>query len=169
MNTLCLLFITSLQQPIYVPDHVKNLVQSRITHQWTQTHSDTKIYFDKSPSKCAHKGNYFFSADSIVMNAQNPFWSGRLELGTSELIEGQKIQFPLNPMEIAVAKEEFDKAKRNTDTFDWNWKKIAIGVVGASLVSIGAYHGYKSLKKNSGGSPSPARHTPAATTTVIQP
>jgi hypothetical protein len=150
---ICLSFVHALQGgAAHIPEHVDQLVKSRLLQQLKNTRPSVDFRFDET--FCPEKVTYYFSGDSLVTTSESPLWTKRFEFNLTEILDGRKMDFPFlasTPEEVEAEKNlaasalAFEKPEREKKWIPW-----VLGSVGLALAAFLISKESASGKANSG-------------------
>lgn len=104
---LCLSFIQIGGPSFYAPQSVIHLAKNQISEQLQKDYGIEGVF---DSDRCADTTNYELFADGIRLNASPTAWSANTFLNYQDLLEGQKINFPIRE----EFKNKFLAEKTNT-------------------------------------------------------
>jgi len=146
MNALlCLCIIQSFTgHNAHIPEQVDELVKARVVQQIKARRPDLEVTF--GVSTCPTRVNYFYTADSLILESKNELWNGRSAISLTDLIDGKSVE--LHPLQTladlnssmkaeAFAAGSSLKNKESAPRRRWlPWAAITLGaVIVGALVS----------------------------------
>ncbi len=92
MKITCISFILAAQlNQNTPPNHVQEIVQSRIKVQFENSNPDLDLKWNDH--SCVYQGSYFYSEDAVELRADHAYWVGQAQYDLSILLDGRKISF----------------------------------------------------------------------------
>ncbi len=151
----------------HIPLHVQELSKARIKHQFeTQLSSKSQVVrlqFDNPD--CPVKGDYWYSPDSIVLNADNKLIRGRLSISMNDVLANTTIDFSSVSSHPGVEKESVDDKylelynlplkPKTSNKIKPLWPWLLIGALGVGS----AYLGYRIIKQKGSKNKEPSDST----------
>lgn len=150
---LCISFIQVGTPTLSTPDAVLRLAKTRIAEQLQKNYA-VEAAFDSD--RCREKVSYEVFAEGLRLSSTGKLWKAPLYLGFQELLDGQKINFPL-ALEASENRERSSFESRSTASLSDRSKKMLIWGTAIGLGTLGTYYYLKNHNAHSRPQPQPTQ------------